>query len=45
MQPNIEKPGKEIDQFTLSKQDNFYSTVKGKDEKWAESKVVEREGK
>jgi hypothetical protein len=45
IQPAIEQPGKEVDQFTLSKSNNFHQTVKGKDSKWAESKVVEKNGK
>lgn len=39
------QPGKEVDQFTLSKAHNFSQSVKGKDAKWSESKVVDKNGK
>ena len=45
IQPEVPYNGKEVDQFTQSKSHNFYETVKGKDTKWGESSVVEKEGK
>ena len=45
MKPTITNPGKEVDQFTQSRAENFYSSVKGKDTKWAESNVVQKDGK
>lgn len=45
MQPTITHPGKEIDQFNLSLSKNFHETVKGKDNKWGQSNVVNKDGK
>jgi hypothetical protein len=45
IQPKISSPGKEVDQFTQSRSENFYDTVKGNDTKWSQSNVVNKEGK
>ena len=45
IQPEIASPGKEVDQFTQSRGEKFYETVKGKDTKWSQSNVVAKEGK
>ena len=45
MQPTINNPGPETDQFTLTKGEDFRKTLHNKDTKWSESKVVEKDGK
>ena len=45
IQPTIVNPGREVDQFSQSKSENFRQTVKGKDTKWGESSVKVKEGR
>jgi hypothetical protein len=45
IQPVIEHPGKEVDQFTLTKTEGFKKTLGNKDTKWVDTTVVEKEGK
>ena len=41
----IENPGKEVDQFTLTKNEEFRKSLTAKDNKWVDTKLVEKEGK
>jgi hypothetical protein len=45
MQPIIQNPGKEIDQFTLTKKEEFQNTLSNRDNKWLDTKVIDKGGK
>jgi hypothetical protein len=45
MKPIIQNPGKEIDQFTLTKSEEFRNTLSNRDNKWVDTKVIDKGGK
>lgn len=45
IKPFIETKGKQIDQFTLTRNEQFRKSLTAKDNKWVDTKIIEKEGK